>query len=164
MSDGSNKFKNLAAPPAPMFTNQKEQDFVKQVNDELIERVIGQQVLYYPIDHINTDWNIYGESPEKSFLSPVQCYVLVVWEGLETVFEDDLGADKRTKIIVRFQARRIQEDKNLYVREGDFILRGDTYYEIQSVGEPSELFGQPDQRFEVEAACLKAREGVFNAL
>jgi hypothetical protein len=163
MSDDVNKFQRLAAPPAPMFTNQKERDFVKQINDELTERVIGQQVLYYPIDHENTNWNIYNEAPEKSFLSPIQCYALVVWEGLDTVFEDDMGADKRTRIIVRFQRRRISEDKNLLVREGDFILRGDTYYEIQSVGEPSELFGQPDQRFEVEASCLKAREGVFDA-
>ena len=29
-------------PPPPLFTGQKEKDLVKQVNDELIERVIGQ--------------------------------------------------------------------------------------------------------------------------
>ena len=38
------------APPPPLFTGKKERYLVKQVNDELIERVIGQTIIYYPID------------------------------------------------------------------------------------------------------------------
>ena len=49
MSD-DNKWEQPAAPPPPLFTGKKERDLVKQVNDELIERVIGQTILYYPID------------------------------------------------------------------------------------------------------------------
>ena len=45
------------APPAPLFTGKKERDLVKKVNDELIEKIIGQQVLYYPIDIENTNLN-----------------------------------------------------------------------------------------------------------
>ena len=45
-----NKWEQPASPPPPLFLGQKEKDLVKQVNDELAERVIGQQVLYYPID------------------------------------------------------------------------------------------------------------------
>ena len=33
-------------PPPPLFIGKKERDLVKQVNDELIEQVIGQQILY----------------------------------------------------------------------------------------------------------------------
>ena len=36
------------APPPPLFTGQKEADFVKQVNDEVIERIVGQQILLFP--------------------------------------------------------------------------------------------------------------------
>ena len=45
-----NKWSKPASPPPPMFLGEKERNLVKQVNDEIIERVIGQQVLYFPID------------------------------------------------------------------------------------------------------------------
>ena len=33
-------------PPPPLFLGEKEKNLVKQVNDEIIERVVGQQILY----------------------------------------------------------------------------------------------------------------------
>jgi len=61
-----------------------------------------------------------------------------------------------------FHKRRLTEDQNLFVREGDFLKYGDTFYEIVTLNEPKQLFGQIDNRFEIEAECIKAREGVFN--
>ena len=62
-----NKWSQPGAPPPPLFTGKKERDLVKQVNDELIERVIGQQVLYYPISLDHTDFHpLYGEAIEKT--------------------------------------------------------------------------------------------------
>ena len=48
MSD--DKWSKPDSPPPPMFFGEKERNLVKQVNDEVIERVVGQQVLYFPID------------------------------------------------------------------------------------------------------------------
>ena len=45
MSD-DNKWSQPAAPPPPLFLGEKERNLVKQVNDELIERVIGQGIHY----------------------------------------------------------------------------------------------------------------------
>ena len=44
-----NKWKQPDNPPPPLFVGKKERDLIKQVNDELIERVIGQVIAYYPI-------------------------------------------------------------------------------------------------------------------
>ena len=55
------------------------------------------------------------------------------------------------------------EDQNLYVREGDFILYGDTYYEITKLSEPRKLFGQVEETFEIAATCKRARKGLFDA-
>jgi len=64
----SNKFNREPAPPPPMFFGEKERDLVKQVNDELVERVIGQQVLYYPIDYTTTNFHpLYKEAIEKDY-------------------------------------------------------------------------------------------------
>ena len=42
----SNEWKRPSTPPPPLFLGKKERDLVKQINDELIEKVIGQQILY----------------------------------------------------------------------------------------------------------------------
>ncbi len=50
MADETDKWTRPETPPPPLFLGEKERDLVKQVNDELIERVIGQTIAYYPID------------------------------------------------------------------------------------------------------------------
>lgn len=158
-----NKWKQPKNPPSPLFVNKKERDLVKQVNDELIERVIGQQVLYYPVDLDYTNFHpLYGEAMEKSFLPPVRVYALVEFQGLETTV-DTYGLDKNVSITVHFHKRRLTENQNLYVREGDFVLYGEQHYEIVGLSEPREIFGQADKRIEISARCIKAREGLFDA-
>jgi hypothetical protein len=150
-------------PPPPLFTGKKEKDFVKQVNDELIERVIGQQIAYFAIDIDRSPFHpIYGEAIQKTFLPPVRVHALIKWEGQTNLFTDTLGIDKQTSFEVHFHKRRLTEDQNLFVREGDYVLYGDRYYEIVSTAEPKQLFGQAESRFEVVAKCIRAREGVFN--
>ena len=151
-----------AAPPPPMFAGKAERDLVKQVNDELIERVIGQMVLYYPISQESTNYHsIYGEAIDKTFLPPIRVYALVDWEGSETT-STNFGVDRRASITVHFHKRRLTEDQDLFVREGDFIQYGDNYYEIVALGQPKELFGRTEHKMEIVAKCTMAREGLFN--
>ncbi len=147
-----------------MLFGEKESDLVKQVNDEIIERVVGQQVLYFPIDIETTNYHpLYGEAVEKTFLPPVRVHALVEFQGIETSFMDNIAVDKATKIKVNFHKRRLTEDQNLFVREGDFVRYGEVFYEIVKLMEPKLLFGQVEHRFEIQAECIRAREGVFNA-
>tara|TARA_R110002020_G_scaffold446645_2_gene658934 strand:+ start:1274 stop:2083 length:810 start_codon:yes stop_codon:yes gene_type:complete len=161
-NDGvQNIWEQPAQPPPPLFLGEKERDLVKQVNDELIERIIGQQVLYYPISEKHTDYHpIYGEAIEKNFLAPVRVYALVLWEGSNTT-TSNFGIDRLSSIEIHFHKRRLTEDQDLFVREGDFVLYGDVYYEIVTLGQPRELFGQPDFKVEIVAKCIRAREGLF---
>ena len=122
----SNEWEAPTAPPPPLFFGKKERDLVKQVNDELIESVIGQTILYYPIDVVTTNYHgLYGEAIQKTFLPPVRVYALVSWEGLMSQNVDSMGVDKTSTISVNFHKRRLTEDQDLYVREGDFVLYGD---------------------------------------
>ena len=158
------KWERPTQPPSPMFFGEKEKDFVKQVNDEIIERVVGQQVLYFPIDIESTDFHpIYGEAIEKNFLHPIRVFALVEYQGVETSDMDNIAIDKATKIKVNFHKRRLTEDQNLFVREGDFVRFGEIFYEIVKLIEPKILFGQPESRFEITAECIRARHGLFNA-
>jgi hypothetical protein len=74
-----------------------------------------------------------------------------------------LGVDKRSSINIYFHKRRLTEDQDLFVREGDFILYGQLHYEIVTLNEPRQLFGQVDFKYEIAATCKRARKGTFNA-
>ena len=162
MSD--DKWKKPDQPPPPMFFGEKERDLVKQVNDEIIERVVGQQVLYFPLDIEHTNYHpLYGEAIEKTFLPPIRVHALVEYQGVETEFMANIGLDKTTKINIKFHKRRLTEDQDLFVREGDFVRYGPLYYEIVKLSEPKLLFGQVENRFEIQAQCIRARDGLFNA-
>lgn len=156
------KWTQPAAPPPPLFTGEKERDLVKQVNDELIERVIGQQIVYYPISIEHTNYHpLYGEAIKKSFLPPIRVYALVEWEGSDTT-TSNLGIDRKGSISIHFHKRRLTEDQDLFVREGDFVAYGGRFYEIVSLGEPREIFGRSEHKMEILAKCIRAREGLFN--
>ena len=160
----SNEWNQPSAPPPPLFLGKKERDLVKQVNDELIERVIGQTVAYYPIDIERTNYHdLYGEALIKTFLPPFRVHALVEFEGINTKYSTNIGLDKESSVTVHFHKRRLTEDQDLYVREGDFILYGSIHYEIVTLSEPKQLFGQIDHLLEISAKCVRAREGLFDA-
>ena len=113
MSD--NEWSRPAAPPPPLFLGKKERDLVKQVNDELVEKVIGQQILYYPIDMETTNFHeLYGEAIEKTFLPPVRVYALVNFDEEGSSYLDSVGIDGSSQITVHFHKRRLTEDQNLF--------------------------------------------------
>jgi len=160
----ANEWNKPESPPPPLFLGKKERDLVKQVNDELIEKVIGQQILYYPIDMQTTNFHdLYGEAIKKTYLPPIRVYALVEYTDFSTTYLENAGIDKTWEINIHFHKRRLEEDQNLYVREGDFVLYGSYYYEIVKLSELKKLFGQVEHSFEIAARCRRARKGLFDA-
>jgi len=157
-----NKWTRPSNPPPPLFLGEKERNLVKQVNDELLERVIGQQILYLPISMEFTNFHpLYGEAVEKSFLPPVRVYALVEFDGIKTTTEN-FGLDKEKNITVRFHERRLHEDQDLMVREGDYVQYGNAFYEIVHLNEDRQLFGQIDHLFQISAKCVRTRRGIMD--
>ena len=112
MSD--NEWSRPASPPPPLFLGEKERNLVKQVNDELVEKVIGQQILYYPIDMETTNFHdLYGEAIEKTFLPPVRVYALVNFDEEGSSYLDSVGIDGSSQITVHFHRRRLTRPRSL---------------------------------------------------
>ena len=152
-----------ANPPPPMFAGEKERRLVKQINDEIIERVVGQQIAYFPIDVEKTNFHpLYGEAMHKVFGHPIRVYALIKYLGDNTKNEDVFGIDNEGSIEIHFHKRRLTEDQDLYVRVGDFVLYGDKYYELVDTSEPKQLFGQIENKFEIVGKCNRVREGTFD--
>ena len=164
MSDPKNKWTRPEAPPAPMFFGEKERNLVKQVNDELAERVLGQTIAYYPISIEESNFNdIYGEAEEKVSLPPVRVFAYVLVDNQQT--NTKFGYEYQTKLTVNFHRRRLVEDQNLFVRVGDFVQYGEVFYEIvKTYNDTRYLFGQVEHKFQIAAECVKAREGVFRVM
>ena len=162
-----NRWTQPNSPPPPLFVGKAERDFVKQINDEVIEKVIGQQVLYIPIDNERTNYHpLYGEAIQKNFLPPVRVYSLVEFNGSERT-QTQYGYDNLYNITVHFHKRRLTSDQNLMVRLGDFLMYDKMYFEIVDVFEPRYLFGQDSDfadgtSLEVTAVCKQARKGLFD--
>jgi hypothetical protein len=144
-----------------LFLGKKERDLTKQINDELIERVIGQTLIYFPLNIEKTNFHsLYGEAIQKNYSRPILIKALVKWEGEETQVSS-YGLDKSNNITINFHRRRLTEDQDLYVREGDIVFYGLRFYEIMKLKEPRLLFGQSDHKFEIQATCRGVREGFF---
>ena len=163
MSSENTTWSRPASPPAPLFFGEKERNFVKQINDEITECIVPQVIIYYPISVKHSKFHeLYGEAIEKTFLPPVRVATRVYWGDGRVTTTEKHNIDSESRIIVRFQKRRITEDLDLFVRQGDIIFYGNQFYEIQKIGEPDELFSQADQRFEITAECLRVRGGQFD--
>ena len=164
MSDPNNKWDQPDAPPPPMFFGKKERDLVKQVNDELAERVIGQPIAYYPISLEESNFNdIYGEAIDKISLPPVRVYAYVEVENEQS--NDRYGYEYQTKLTVNFSEKRITADQNLYVRVGDFVQYGDQFYEIvRTYNDTRFYFGQVEHKFQISAECIRARTDAFRVM
>lgn len=158
----NNKFDVLDGRPPPLFIGEKEKDLAKQITDELIERVIGQVIAYFPIDLERTNFHpLYGEAIEKTFLNPIKVNALIEWLENPTKVTN-YGSDQITNLKIHFHKRRLTEDQNLYVRLGDFVSFGDSFYEIVQLEEPRLLWGQINSKIEITAKCAKARQDLFN--
>lgn len=157
----NNKWKQPKSPPPPLFLGKKERDLTKQVNDELIERVIGQTIVYFPLDIGSTNYHpLYGEAINKEFGHPIVVKALIKIEADQTTNEI-YGLDKESRLTINFHKRRLTEDQNLFVREGDIVFYGTQFYEIMKLSEPRTIFGQVDHKIQITANCLRVREGTF---
>jgi len=161
MADPKNKWSQPSAPPAPMFFGKKERELVKQVNDELAERVIGQAVAYYPISLEESNFNTtYGEAVEKVSLPPVRVYAYVVVDNEQS--NEKYGYEYTNKLTVNFHRARLTADQDLYVRVGDYVQYGEKFYEIvKTYNDTRYLFGQVEHKFQISAECVEARPGAF---
>ena len=162
-----NRWTQPLQPPPPLFVGAAERNFVKQINDEVIEKVIGQQILYFPVDVDRTNYNFYGEALEKNFLSPVRAYCLTAYMDSERV-QGVYGYDNVRMIESRFNDRRISQDQDLFLRIGDFVQYDETFFEIIDVAASAKnLFGQ-DTGFadgymqSRSITCREARLGLFD--
>ena len=142
-----------------LFRSERDIEFVKRINKELIEKVIGEKVTYYAISKQYSETNFYGESLEKVFDPPVEIYALVEWQDQEvttTEYGQDIVYNLRVSVM-KDHLERI----NSKPYEGDMIDYDEKKFEIIKIQIPSQIFGKAGQDIGYILTCQSVRESSF---
>ena len=131
------------------------------VTAELIQGVVGQEVIYYQVIAEKTRTNdLYNEAIQKVIAQPVKVNALVYYEN-STQSVTNFPADSKFKVDVHFHNAELTS-RNLSPKMGDFLQFGDIVYEIYTVTQPQMAFGQIDQKVMTKCSCGPARQGQVN--
>ena len=141
----------------PFFIPQKEFDLINQINEELIDEIIGQSVDIYKVNIERTDGNIYGESTAKYYDIGFRVNCLILYNE-PVVNQDEFGADTDSDIEIYFQRENLASGSLNFVPEiGDIVDWNDNYWEINGTTEPQLFAGHPNYKHNIKATAHFAR-------
>lgn len=146
----------------PLFRSKRDISFARTIAREVIERVVGEKITYYPICKEYSNVNLYGESKEKIFDPPVEMFALVDWNEQE-IKTDQFGMDIVYNIDVYLQEDYIK-DIELFPIEGDMIDYDDKKFEILKIDTPTQIFGKAGQQVGRKLTCRSIRESSFKTI
>lgn len=146
----------------PLFRSPKDLEFVKRINQELIEKVISEKITYYAISNQYSEKNFYGEAKEKIFDPPVEVYSLVEWLE-QNITTTEFGQDIVYKIKVSILQKHLDEIM-LKPYEGDMVEYDGQKFEITSVEVPQQIFGKAQENIGVHLNCVSVRESAFRTV
>ena len=127
----------------PFFTPQKEVDLFDVVNQELIDDLVGQTVDIYKVSLVETQENIYGEAPSKTFDRGFRVNCLIQFNEPEVTL-DEFGADTNASIELFFH-RNSLKDTDFFPEIGDIVDWNQFYWELNAVTEP--IFNAYDRKY-----------------
>ena len=142
---------------SPFFVPQKEVNLINDMNEELIDEIVGQSVDVYKVNIENTNENIYGESTTKYYDVGFRVNCLIMFNEPE-VNQDEFGADVNSNIEIYFQRNNLASGSlNFYPEIGDIVDWNDFYWEMNSVTEPQLVGGHHNYKHQVKALAHRTR-------
>ena len=142
---------------SPFFVPQKEVNLINDMNEELIDEIVGQSVDIYKVNIQNTDENIYGESTTKYYDIGFRVNCLIEWDEPE-VTQEEWGSDLNSNITMLFQRANLSSGSlNFFPEQGDIVDWNNFYWEIGSVTEPQIIAGHPNFSHTIKATAGRSR-------
>ena len=141
----------------PFFIPQKEFDLINQMNEELIDEIVGHSVDIYKVNIERTEDNIYGESTAKYYDIGFRVNCLILYNEPE-IIQDEFGADLNGNIEMYFQRENLSSGSlNFYPEIGDIVDWNDSYWEINGTTEPQLVAGHPEYKHQIRATAHYAK-------
>lgn len=141
-----------------LFIGHREQAFISDIAKEFTKDVLGQYVLLFPVSAVHTMIDpTYDEAVVKVWENPLKLDA-IVGQPEQTFTNSQFGIDRQMTLEVMLHPRDLL-DKDVIVYAGDFLVYGNDTYEIDSVTESRNIFGQEDYQREIILKCHVARLG-----
>ena len=139
-----------------LFITPREIDLISDLTKEITKDVRGQKIYYYRIrEDLSNVHDIYEESMHKIFNPPVLLECFVEWQPSEV--KTTRFGHEQIKTIAAFLHNRDLIDRNLEVKQGDYISYGEYFFEITSVIFEKLVFGQVERVTSVKLNAKQAR-------
>lgn len=145
---------------ARLFITPREINFINDIAKEVIKDVIGQKIYLFQMSEIKSKvHDVYEESPDKVFETPIELDCLVKYSGAE-VITNRYGSEKLFTIEAYIQARDLI-DKGIEILEGDFISYGSVFYEITKAPNSEIIIGQIEHERFITISGRQSRKDLF---
>ena len=142
---------------SPFFLPEKEFNLIQDMNEELIDELVGQSVDVYKVSIENTEENLYGESTTKYYDVGFRVNCLILYNEPE-IQQDDFGADTNANIELYFQRENLSSGSlNFYPETGDIVDWNEFYWEINGTSEPQLVAGHPNFKHNIKATAHRSR-------
>ena len=102
---------------------------------------------------------VYDESPEKIFESPIELDAMVEWTP-EEIRTNKFGSEEYYTIEAYVHYRDLL-DKGIEVSEGDFFSYGSIFFEVTSALWDKNVYGQVEYKTGIKLVGRQARKSLF---
>lgn len=145
---------------ARLFITSREMDFISDITKEVMKDVVGERIFFYSISLIKSNVHeLYEEAPDKVFDNPIMIDAIVDYHPNEVV-TNTFGLESIRTIDVWIQSRDIN-DKGLVMSEGDFFTYGPNLFEVLSIIDQRNIYGQTEHTDGLKLSGRLARKGQF---
>lgn len=114
-----------------LYGGSRDAILVKYIGKELLDKIINTEVIIYQLSLEETRENIYGESTQKIYYTPVRVNCLID-RSPQTSQGDDYGLNYNRDIVFAF-SRHTLKDMNVLIKSGDIVNWDLQYFEIKNV-------------------------------
>jgi len=123
-----------------LFGSKRDFDLLVNINRELLHDLVEQEILYHKLSLEDTEFNLYGDSLDKSYWTAVKLNCLIT-RGDQVIdiqeFGPDLGREASFAII-----RQDLEDASILPEVGDVVQWSNDFYEVDTIRENRLFLGK----------------------
>lgn len=146
-----------------LFITNREIGFINDITKEIVKDIVGQKIYYYPISFEKSDVHpVYEESLKKVYDNPIEIECLVEWNPVD-ITTTRFGHDALSVITVWIQSIDIMQ-KEIILREGDMFTYGAQIFEVTSVRNFRNIYGQVEYNDGIELKGKQARKDLFDVI
>jgi len=131
----------------PRFLDSRDKNFIRGINNEIINSVIDTPIILYKLDPSRNVPNIYGEVINKFWHKGFELKCIIEKEQ-PSMNMDVAGFEKLWAVKLKFNKGYLM-DMNIFPEIGDAFRWNDRWFEIKSVNQYQNVLTREDYSFSV---------------